>query len=145
MDFSRTPEIVLTAMERLRSVVLENRPAVDLIAKHDAPDTLFYADPPYVHSTRTHVCKNRRTAYRHEMTDDDHRELADSLCHVQGMVLLSGYRCPLYDELFGDWERRDYAAYADGRRARTESIWMNPAASAAVAARGLFGFSEDSA
>src|SRR5438067_103799 len=37
---------------RLRRVLIENIPAVDLIRREDAPFTLFYCDPPYVHTTR---------------------------------------------------------------------------------------------
>src|SRR5579883_628736 len=35
---------------------------------------LIYADPPYLHSTRT-----SRKRYRHELTDHDHRELLQLL------------------------------------------------------------------
>lgn len=49
----------LTAVEglpavhaRLRRVVILNRPAIDVIRQQDAPDTLYYCDPPYLHATR---------------------------------------------------------------------------------------------
>ena len=38
--------------ERLLRVQIENRPAVNVIRLYDSPTTLFYCDPPYVHSTR---------------------------------------------------------------------------------------------
>src|SRR5947209_8341594 len=38
--------------ERLLRVQIENRPAADVIRLYDSPTTLFYCDPPYVHSTR---------------------------------------------------------------------------------------------
>jgi DNA adenine methylase len=62
--------------------------------------------------------------YRHELTDDDHRKLAEVLHSLKGMVLLSGYHSPLYDELFGDWPRVERAAHADGARDRVEVLWM---------------------
>jgi DNA adenine methylase len=62
------------------------------------------------------------------MTDDDHRRLAAVLHQVRGMVVLSGYPTELYDdELFGDWERHERHAVADGARMRTEVVWLNKA------------------
>jgi len=44
------------------------------------------------------------------------------------MVMLSGYRCDLYDELYADWQRIDRKVVADGARPRTECLWFNAAA-----------------
>jgi DNA adenine methylase len=44
---------------------------------------------------------------------------------LQGAVVVSGYRCPLYDELFDGWQRIDAAAHADGARDRVESLWLS--------------------
>lgn len=44
------------------------------------------------------------------------------------LVVLSGYRCDLYDELFGSWNRVDTDTVADGARPRRECIWLNDAA-----------------
>jgi DNA adenine methylase len=59
------------------------------------------------------------------MTDDDHRVLASLLNRVVGAVVLSGYPCPLYDELYGTWERIEKTGpFADGARERTEVLWL---------------------
>jgi DNA adenine methylase len=124
-DWASYPDKLAAAIDRLRGVVIENRDATTLIPAHDAPDTLHYVDPPYPHATRTVAGKG----YRHEMTDDDHRALAEVLHRVEGMVVLSGYPCDLYDvELYPDWHRVTRAAHADGARKRTEVLWLNPAA-----------------
>jgi DNA adenine methylase len=124
------PAAIAHYTERLQGVHVERRPAAQIIAQHDAPDTLFYCDPPYPHATRDYGVD-----YTHEMTDDDHRALAALLRQVGGMVILSGYPCPLYDmELYPDWWRVTRAAYADGARPRTEVLWLNPAAETAWAA-----------
>lgn len=39
--------------ERLKRVLILNRDAVDVIHNLDGPETLVYADPPYLHETRT--------------------------------------------------------------------------------------------
>lgn len=135
-DWARYPDQVRLFVERLRAVVIENRPAVDVIAQQDHADTLFYVDPPYPHSTRN--MRRGNANYAHEMTDADHAQLAEALHACRGMVVLSGYRCPLYEQLFGSWERRDVVALADGARARVECLWLNPAA----AARSMQGILE---
>ena len=79
-------------------------------------ETVHYVDPPYVHSTR--ALRTRAPAYKHELDDQQHRDLAHALAGLRGMVVVSGYRCELYDELFDGWQRIDAAAHADGARDR---------------------------
>ena len=114
------PDTVRQFAKRLRGVVIEHDHATKIIKRHDRADTLFYVDPPYVMSTRN------TKIYKHDMTDDQHRDLAAVLKNLQGMVVLSGYRCPLYDELYAGWDRIDRVAYADGGRDRVESLWLSP-------------------
>jgi DNA adenine methylase len=76
-----------------------------------------------------------RQKYAQELTDEDHRKLAGVLHGLRGMVVLSGYPCPLYEELFAGWQRHECAAMADGARKRTEVVWLNAACSAALASR----------
>jgi DNA adenine methylase len=129
MEWASWPETVPAIVERLRGVVIENRDALELIPRLDDVDTLFYGDPPYPMGTRSAVRWESDRSYRHELTDEQHRELAQVLRSVRGMVVLSGYGCELYDEeLYPDWHRTTRAALADGARARTECLWLNPAA-----------------
>lgn len=51
-DWANYPEMLDAFTARLRGVVIEKRPAVDVLAQQDGPETLHYVDPPYVHSTR---------------------------------------------------------------------------------------------
>ncbi len=112
------PEIT----QRLQRVQIENAPALDVIARYDTSRTLFYLDPPYVHDSRGDTA-----AYGHEMTDEDHRALAELLHRVQGRAVLSGYRSALYDELFADWRRVDAPEKLcnSSKGKRRESLWMN--------------------
>jgi DNA adenine methylase len=123
-DWANYPDAMWAMVERLKGVIVENRPAVEVIGQHDSPDTLHYVDPPYVHATR----KNRQSGNYgiFEMTDDDHRKLAKVLHAVSGMVVLSGYPCALYDELYGDWDCVKREAMADGARKRIECLWLSP-------------------
>jgi Site-specific DNA methylase len=122
-DWMNFPEHLRAVVQRLRGVVIENRDALDVMRHQDGPDTVHYVDPPYVYETR-HM-RDRSQAYRHEMSDEQHRELAEVLVRLQGAVVVSGYRCPLYDELFSGWQRIDAAAHADGARDRVESLWLS--------------------
>ncbi len=108
--------------QRMLRVQIENAPALEVIARYDTPDTLFYIDPPYVHSSRGDT-----SAYGFEMTDDDHAELADALHSVRGRVVVSGYRTDLYDDLFRDWMRVDAQERNchSVRKPRQESAWLN--------------------
>lgn len=122
-DWRNYPEALTLTIDRLRGVVIENRPALEIIQQHDGPDTLHYVDPPYVHSTRQ---PGNLENYRFEMTDDDHRELAKVLKNARGGVVVSGYPCDLYDkELFASWHRASRASRADGALERTEVLWIN--------------------
>lgn len=124
-DWKNYADAVPAIIERLRGVVIENKDAASIIEQHDTSETLFYIDPPYVFETR-----DSGSDYRFELTDDDHRKLAEQLHQVTGMVMLSGYACEIYDnELYKNWERIERKALADGARERVEVLWMNPAAS----------------
>lgn len=132
-DWSTYPQQIPAMAERMRGVVVENRPAVDVIAQHDGAETLHYVDPPYPHSTRSLSVSMGRNCYRNEMSDDQHRDLAKTLRSVAGFVVLSGYPCDLYDrDLYPDWHRINRRTHADGARERTEAIWLNAAASNAI-------------
>lgn len=126
-DWANYPYRVDALIGRLRGVVIENRDAADVIRAHDGPHTLHYIDPPYVHETRGLRQWRVPQSYRHELTDNDHRDLARLLQTVQGMVVVSGYACPLYDdELFPSWQRIERKAFADGAQERTEVLWISP-------------------
>lgn len=131
-DWGNYPDRIAQFTSRLAGVVIENRPAEQVIRAQDSRETLFYVDPPYPHSTRGNV-NGVRQKYRHEMTDDEHRALALVLHAVEGIVVLSGYACDLYDrELYVDWRRVTKETHADGARDRTEVLWLNPACAAAL-------------
>lgn len=114
----RLPEIA----ERLLRVQIENRPALDVIKLYDSDVTLFYCDPPYPHEAR-----GDSKAYGFEMSDAEHRELAEVLSNVKGKAAVSGYRCDLMDSLYKGWRREEAEPKNchSVKRPRTEALWMN--------------------
>jgi DNA adenine methylase len=121
-DWMNYPPTIAAIAQRMIGVTVENRPAAQVMQTFDSLNTLHYVDPPYVFATR--IIQEKTSGYRHEMTDDQHVELAAVLKSLKGMVILSGYQCPLYDELYADWQRVDKASHADGALDRTESMWI---------------------
>jgi DNA adenine methylase len=124
VDWLKFPDALEAMTRRLQGVVIESRPALDVLASYDGPDTLFYLDPPYPKGTR-----DSGDDYLFELTDEQHRALAERSHALAAMVVISGYACDLYDvELYADWHRVERKTFAEGARARTEVLWINEAA-----------------
>ncbi|HBQ3180265.1 TPA: DNA adenine methylase [Klebsiella pneumoniae] len=98
--------------------------AVEFLSRFDyasAGRVLIYADPPYLHETRSSTKR-----YRHEYSVEDHlrllmclRDLPDNVS-----VILSGYLSDLYDYQLSGWRSKEFQAMTRGG-VRTEKIWMN--------------------
>ncbi len=110
--------------ERLLRVQIENRPAVEIIKLYDSPQTLFYCDPPYIHKTRGDA-----KAYSNEMNDQDHKELAQVLNSVQGLVAVSNYDCDFMNRLYPvkKWFKTTgpKKTIHSTKDKRVESLWTN--------------------
>lgn len=141
-DWANYPPALVAIIERVRGVVIESRPAIQIMQRHDVPDALHFVDPPYLHETRARA--NRRPdnggVYRHEMSEEQHLEMLDVLRELSGMVVLCGYPSDLYDQALPDWRRIERRALADGALERTEVLWLNPALVARLGDGPLFGF-----
>lgn len=112
--------------QRLKHILIECDDALPIIERYDNPETLFYVDPPYVLSTRS--TGGQRARYEHEMSDADHIQLSEKLHQVKGMVLLSGYDCPLYRDSYRDWDVRHKSMTTNGNSQAMESLWISPRA-----------------
>lgn len=134
-DWSDVWEHVADWCDRLRSVYIERRDAMDVCKQWDSPDALHYVDPPYITSTRSTA--TRQDGYAHEMSDADHQTMAIVLESLRGAVVLSGYRCGIYDELFAGWRRIEKKAVADHGRASVECLWIREAQVAQQAIGGV--------
>ena len=58
------------------------------------------------------------------MTLAGHRRLLSVIKSIPCMVMISGYRCALYDAELADWRRIDFQAMTRGGVA-TENLWCN--------------------
>lgn len=119
-DWNTWPDNLLKITSRLHGVIIENRDYWDILSKYNSADAVHYVDPPYVRSTR-----DKDRDYVHELTDEQHVELAKRLHTLKGCVILSGYECELYTDLYGGWTKHTKASFADGAKRRTECLWIN--------------------
>jgi DNA adenine methylase len=111
---------------RLRRVAILNRDALKVIKQFDTPQTLFYLDPPYLHSTRS----TTEEYGEQEMSVEQHEQLLDLLIGLKGKVLLSGYPSPLYEQRLTGWHKVDFdlpnnSAAGATKERKTERIWCN--------------------
>jgi DNA adenine methylase len=132
-------EHIRDAALRLRDAQIDCDDALAVIPRFDTPQTLFYVDPPHPRTTRSARWGN--DGYRFEMTDHDHRALAELLAGVQGMVVVSSYPSPLYEELYAGWARVERTAMTGGKvkTFAREVLWLSPRTAAAAAQLHLFG------
>ena len=126
---------------RLKNVQILNEDALRMLKRYqNAPDALIYFDPPYVQDTRTY-----QNGYSNFETGTNfHNEAAAICAALPGYVIVSGYACPLYTELYEaqGWTRRDREAQTNSGGKRTESLWLSPRTAEALqngAGLPLFG------
>jgi DNA adenine methylase len=113
---------------RLRRVEIRNQTAIDFIDSLDSKSTLFYCDPPYVHTTRT-----AKVAYGpYEMSEEDHEDLLIALSTIHGKFVLSGYPNPLYAKYAKREGWRTVTKLVDNKSSsskvkekKEETLWIN--------------------
>jgi len=127
----RLPECV----NRFKQVQIENLGAIQCTEKYDGLKTMFYIDPPYMHSTRS------ETRYNIDMDSYQHKMLLKRLLNIKGFVLLSGYDNPSYNKALEEWGRVEIKTVSQAtpnvgdnkgegvmkeNHARVEVMWLNP-------------------
>lgn len=129
-SWSRLPAEIQIFAERFKDVVIENRPAIEVMAQHDTPQTLHYVDPPYLPETRSF---DGGRYYRCEMTTGQHKELLEFTRTLSGHVLISGYDSELYCTALDDWHRVQCDTSGSSRFGsvkRVECLWIKPGSEA---------------
>ncbi len=119
-DWTKLPERILEAAERLRGVQIENRKAIELLTRFNYKKVLVYLDPPYMPETR------HGKQYRCEMYDRrSHEELIEAAKSHKGPVIISGYETELYNDLLKGWNKEEETCYSQVGSKKKEVIWMN--------------------
>lgn len=127
-EWPTLPAALRAVTDRLEGVLIEQRPALQVIERYDEAEALIYLDPPYVTETRSQKRRGGKPfhAYAHELTGDDHAELLERIQSCKASVVLSGYPNEKYDRVLKGWQRHEIGAHADGALDRTEVVWLNP-------------------
>lgn len=112
------------AASRLLGVQIESRNCLEIIADFTCDDSLVYFDPPYVEETRGATNQYTVDWNGYEL----HIMAADLLRTAAGYVVVSGYACPLYTDLYErhGWQRVDKEATTNSGGKRIESLWLSP-------------------
>lgn len=118
-NWYRLPEWIIEIAERLRTVQIENRPALEVINRFNYENVFQYWDPPYLFSTR------RGKRYKHEMTDSDHEELLKAALQSKAKIMISGYESEMYNDCLKNWKKETFSSCSEYGDRRTEVIWMN--------------------
>jgi DNA adenine methylase len=117
--WQRVPTELANLAERLQDAEIENRPALELMARFATRDTLIYADPPYLPETRT------QKMYGQEMTVEEHVAMLELLAAHPGPVVLSGYDNELYNTRLAAWRHVSIKPPKVEKAAvRTEKLWV---------------------
>ena len=103
--------------ERLKNLRVENIDGIDFMLKHDAPNVVYYVDPPYPIETRSN-----QKSYRYDVDDEYHHRLVDVLLGLKAAVTLSGYLNSIYTRLEkSGWLRYDFESVTNSI-ARTRDV-----------------------
>lgn len=117
----RLPEL----HQRLSKVIILNRDGIELIKKYkNNNNILIYCDPPYEQSTRTSA------RYIVDMNRDSHINFIDAVLNSNAKILISGYKCDLYNKLEENGFTRidfDVKTISGNFKAKTktESLYLN--------------------
>lgn len=125
-SLARVPDQIAVVAARLQQVLFENCNALDLIKRYGEPDTLLYADPPYL---------GKRSYYPDPFGLEDHSALLAALASTPAMVVLSAYPSDLHRKMLPGWKMMSARARTDistTPNGRTEVLWINPAADKAA-------------
>lgn len=111
--------------ERLLNVTIEKTDAFKLMKDNDGPDTLIYADPPYL------VRRRMDHGYKEELkTEAEHEAFLKLSLSLQSKMVISHYECNLYNDLLKDWtkvsKKTTTGARTKGKCSATEVLYLNP-------------------
>lgn len=119
----KLPEIA----ERVKNTTILCIDVFEFIKNWEEEDTLIYLDPPYLPSTRE---KNSTNAYAHEMSEEDHVRLLESIQNARGKIIISGYSSSLYKKYLKNWRCEskkivNHSSQEKTKKTKTEFIWAN--------------------
>lgn len=120
------PDNVLSVTERLRSVLIENTDAYNVIKNHDRKDTLFYLDPPPIHNSHDYDVGRDEVV----MSEHEHEHMLNMVLQRAGMFVISGDDNSLYNDMLRGWSKHIKQVAAGGHSTDTMDkqavLWLSP-------------------
>lgn len=113
------PETIKLAAVRLKSVQIEQMPALELLLRYDTEDVFIYLDPPYLYDVR------KKYLYKYEMSDEEHEKLILTVIGHKGKIMISGYDNEMYNSYLKGWNKVCKETIAESGAKRVEVLWMN--------------------
>ena len=132
-EFMRAKNGLDYCAERLQSVTIENEDALKVCRRYDNYKTFIYLDPPYLNVRNK---KDMEKVYHNTVPSEKmHIELLEWALSAKGLVLISNYHNPIYDELLRDWHAEEielFVNHGSGSRGKEqkstkaiEVLWSN--------------------
>lgn len=118
-NWNRLPQWILEIVDRLKQVQIENRPALEVIERHNFENCFLYLDPPYPLDLRA------GRQYRHEMSEQDHLQFLQTIRKSKAKIMISSYYSQMYAEELKGWYIDTMKNQKEHGGQRTEIIWMN--------------------
>lgn len=95
--------------------------AIEIISKMNLnKNTIIYADPPYLMSTR----KSKKKLYKYEYSKQDHLDLLKFFKNLECNIIISGYESDLYSGVLDTWNKCKYKSHTQNGF-RDECLWFN--------------------
>lgn len=92
------PETIIRVADRLRTVQVDCMDFEPLILKYQAPQTLFYVDPPYLEEGTDPNGRKGRGAYGvYEWDEETHLRMLGVVHRSPAKFMISGYASRMYD------------------------------------------------
>lgn len=91
-------------VETLREIEVTNEDVFNCLVRWDDEKTIFYLDPPYLHSTR----KVKKAYGEFELEIDEHENIVRKLLEIKGQAIISMYDSYIYNGLSDNgWKREE--------------------------------------
>lgn len=117
LSWAKLPDRLAAVANRLRGVCVRSVDALELIDSYNAPNCILFVDPPYPGPVGRH--------YKHKMSDDQHRALAERLADCRSRVVLTMNPDTVYSEVLTGWNEHRINVTGGGANTKQEIILTN--------------------
>ena len=119
-EWSKLPEYIMQAAERIKNAEIFNRDGMYFIEKFQDKNVFQFIDTPYLGRTR------RQRYYNHEMyEDEDHILFLNQIKNSKCKMLVCGYDHEIYNEILDGWHKIKINSNAEQGKKRTDTFWYN--------------------